>query len=988
MRLPTVAGLIVLSALLYAPAPTSAQEQTGRAEGVIRDEQGGVLRGATVEARNLAVGSALKVVTGERGEFRFAALAPGYYEVTASHTGFRTARFARVEILLGQIKRLDFALSVGGVEEVVNLVAASPLVDVKQSARGFSLRQEQLATLPRGLDYTSMVSLVPGANIEPKLGGLSIDGSSAAKNRFIIDGIDTTDGFLGLPGQSLNIDNVEEMQIKSSGHAAEYGGSTGGVVNVLTRSGTNTWHGDARFYFSGDALDAGPRPTLRRNPQVSALAESVTYPEDPYRGLEPGFSIGGPIKTNTAWFYVAYQPQLRHTERTVTFSLDGSSGTFSQDVTRHLLTASQTLQLGPRLRTRASFNYAPTRTVGLLPSLAGTESPVSNFNVTSDKPNWTLSGTADLAVNARLVVSGRVGYTYANQHTSNVRATPRFGFSFSNIGLLDVPASLQRVTGFLSDTNNYDYVNDRMSRLATQVDATWYGSLLGEHALKAGIQADWTTNDSDRGMKGPVVTLVWNRAVIGKRGTYGYYGVVSNSVDPKRGRIFLGKADGSTAGLFIQDAWTIGRRLTVNAGLRTEHESVPRYAKPGGDTTPIITFGFRQKLAPRLGAAYDVRGDGRWKVYGSWGIFYDTFKYTLSTGFGGLDGVQYAYTLDTYDWPNLLSNPACPPACPGTLILGPITTAISGTDAIDPDLKPMKLQEAVVGIEYQLRPSLVVSARYVHKQLDRAVEDIGSLGANYDELYTVGNPGFGRATVAFPGVPLPKAVRDYDAVEIAARRPLANRWGFDLSYLWSRLHGNDSGLSQSDENGRVSPYVGRLYDYSLMMFDQAGKPVYGRLATDRPHQVKAQLIHSLAFGLNIGLFQFVGSGLPVTREAAVIPPSYYAVQYLGRMSDGRTPTLSQTDLYLQQDIALPRGTQLSIGFGVGNVFNQSAVISKWVLESDVAAGLSITEADFYAGKLNFQQLFAQQNVPKDPRFLMPNGYQAPRSARVMIRWSF
>jgi hypothetical protein len=112
------------------------------------------------------------------------------------------------------------------------------------------------------------------------------------------------------------------------------------------------------------------------------------------------------------------------------------------------------------------------------------------------------------------------------------------------------------------------------------------------------------------------------------------------------------------------------------------------------------------------------------------------------------------------------------------------------------------------------------------------------------------------------------------------------------------------------------------------------------------------------------------------------------MQYLGRMSDGRTPTLSQTDLYVQQDIALARGTRLSAGIGVSNVFNRGVVVSKYVTESEVGAGLTFNEADLYAGRLDFQQLMAQQNMLKDPRFLMANGYQAPRSARVMIKWSF
>jgi len=129
-----------------------------------------------------------------------------------------------------------------------------------------------------------------------------------------------------------------------------------------------------------------------------------------------------------------------------------------------------------------------------------------------------------------------VGYLYENIHTDDVRDVPRYIFGNSNIGLLDVPPSLQRVTAYTTDTNNNDWVKDRLGRLATQVDATWYVTGWGEHALKAGVQADWTTNDADKGQKGNVVGLAWNRALLGRRGRYGYYTVTTNSVDATRGR--------------------------------------------------------------------------------------------------------------------------------------------------------------------------------------------------------------------------------------------------------------------------------------------------------------------------------------------------------------------------------------------------------------------------------------------------------------------
>ena len=264
---------VVTSVLCLAPSAW-AQEQTGSVEGVVRDQQHAVVGRASVEARNLAVGSALETSTDSAGRFRFAALTPGTYDVTASLDGFRPTRFERVEILLGQIKRLDFILLVGPVTETVNASAASPLLDVTQSAHGFSLRENQLAYLPRGPDYTSVLRQLPGTNLEPKLGGISVDGSSAAENRFLIDGIDTTNALTGLPGQFLNVDTVEEVQLKSTGYAAEYGGTTGGgVVNVVTKSGTNGWHVDARVFFTGSALDADARPTLQRNAVDSSQAE-------------------------------------------------------------------------------------------------------------------------------------------------------------------------------------------------------------------------------------------------------------------------------------------------------------------------------------------------------------------------------------------------------------------------------------------------------------------------------------------------------------------------------------------------------------------------------------------------------------------------------------------------------------------------------------------------------------------------------------------
>jgi hypothetical protein len=285
---------------------------------------------------------------------------------------------------------------------------------------------------------------------------------------------------------------------------------------------------------------------------------------------------------------------------------------------------------------------------------------------------------------------------------------------------------------------------------------------------------------------------------------------------------------------------------------------------------------------------------------------------------------------------------------------------------------------------------MALSVRYVHKQVDRAIEDTGSLDAEGNEIYIIANPGEGLTALAStdPKVALPKAKRDYDSVEFALEKRFAQNWYLRSSYLWSRLFGNYSGLSQSDENGRTSPNVGRLFDYPLMMFQDGGQPAYGPLATDRPHQFKTQFIYQFPMGTSVGLNQYLASGLPVSREIGIYPPNTLPVQYLGRGTDGRTPVYSQTDLYAQHNFRMgPRSFQIS--FNVLNLFNQKIAVSKFSTYQRSGTGVSIpSEAAFYNGTTTLAQLIAAQNVPVDPRFLQNNFYQAPIQARIGFKFLF
>jgi outer membrane receptor protein involved in Fe transport len=985
---------VVVAVLLGLSLTASAQEQRGVIEGVVKDASGAILPGVTIEAKAES-GASVTTVTDTTGTFRFPSLAPGGYTVSANLAGFKPQSLADVRVGLGQLKKVDFSLSLAGVTESVQVTGESPLVDVRQSSRQTNIRAEQVELLPKGRDFTTLVTQAAGANDESKLGGISIDGASAGENRFIIDGMETTMLRTGTSGKSVVADFIEEVQVKSSGYTAEFGGATGGVINAVTKSGTNDWRGTATMSFQGSALQAGLRPALRQNLTNSDAAEYVTYPKDESKRIEPGIALGGPILKNRAWFFGAYQPALTRNERTVdpSTAVNPAAGTFNEDQKAQVqyTTANVTGQFNDNLRGRFAYNNSWSRNAGLLPALAGTDQPSTNYGYTQTFPNYTASGNLDWVVTPKLFFGVRGGYYYSDISDSNVTEQPRITFSTgNNLAFPEVPAALQRSTGFSNFPTNFKNVRDQQTRAYAQADGTFYGNLAGAHQVKFGVQADRLGNDVLSGESANWFRLRWNTNLGGVRGAYGYYQVRSNGVNPKQGFITEGDIHTTNIGLFAQDAWTVGNNLTINAGVRTERERVPTYTT-GADIPEFgVEFGFKDKLAPRVGFAYDIKGDGKWKAFGSWGVFYDIFKLELPRGsFGGDKWLEYYYTLDTYDWTSLPLGASCPPACPGTLIQGPVDFRHPsfGSDAIDPDLKPMRQQEFTAGIDHQLNDLMAVNLRYVHKQIDRAIEDTGALDAQSNEIYIIANPGEGLTSVAFPGVALPKPVRDYDGVEFAFEKRFANNWFLRSSYLWSRLYGNFSGLSQSDENGRTSPNVGRLWDYPMMMFQDGGKPALGPLATDRPHQFKTQFIYQLPFGTSIGLNQFVASGLPVSRDIGIFPPNNLPVQYLGRGSDGRTPMFSQTDLSLQHRFHVLTGKQLQVELNVLNLFNQATATSKFVTYQKTN-GVIPDEGLFYAGQQTLEQLIVSQNVVKDARFLMNNAFQAPLQARIGVRFVF
>ena len=300
----------------------SAQTPTGKMFGTVTDDQGTPLPGVTVEATSPKLVGKAAAVTDENGVYRIFALTPGLYRVTFALQGFKTVTRDGIVVEIEQSVKLNVALQAGAIEEQVTVIGQSPLIDVKSTVKGMTMTKEVFSALPRGRDFDSLVNAIPGVQNESMLSGISVDGASGAENMFYVDGTDITNLYTGVRGQGVAFEFVDEVQVKASGYQAEYGGSLGGVVNVITRQGGNAFHGDVIAYYSGSGLNGKERDTLRLNPYDINVAEYVNYQDlygkDDVDRFEVGFNLGGYILKDKLWFFTPSSRSI--SRRPVTWS--------------------------------------------------------------------------------------------------------------------------------------------------------------------------------------------------------------------------------------------------------------------------------------------------------------------------------------------------------------------------------------------------------------------------------------------------------------------------------------------------------------------------------------------------------------------------------------------------------------------------------------------------------------------------------------------
>jgi len=951
---------LFIALALAAPGLASAQERFGTLRGVVTDQQGEAVPGVTVTITNAVTGEPRVYVTDGSGQYLAPDLNPGRYNVAFELPGFARVERTDISVLLGRAFEVDAQLRVGQVTETVQVTAeASPLVDVRSTLVGHNVTAEEFDRLPKSRSFQSIAMTAPSVNSGEVEGGFQVNGASGAENSFTVDGIVTNSLINGQSRQNTVFEYLQEVQVKTTGISAEYGGALGGVVSAVTKSGGNVFRGEGHYYFEGSALAAAPVERLVLDPVGDRTAFYTQDNESPANHNEFGGSLGGPIVRDRLFFFGSYSPRNELKTNTYNFTQGGSTD-IDRDIWRQQAfgkltyamrrgSASWSTLWTPAKATGTHIGYngaTPNSYLGASASLA------PNINRGYEINQVNTSGTVDLSLTNSSFVSFRGGYFHDRFSDTGIPQTTSYTYQTPTTPLdALLPASLQGGIG-TSNTPRAQITDfDTTKRSNFNVDYNHVFNGGGLHTLKGGYGFQRTTNDINSYYPGGYTYIFWDRTFTfggapRGRGTYGYYEV--------NDRRITNKAGSNIHSLYVQDQWTINDRLTLSLGLRTEDERVPTFRPE--ILKDAIVFNFKDKLAPRLGAAYDVWGDGRMKVFGSWGLYYDWTKYELPRGsFGAETWCIFYRGLNTTDLGSLnLSNTPGPDlwvsqgSCRDRRVP-------SFQDEIDPELEPMRQASTSVGAEYQLFGTNVLTVHYVHNDLLETIEDVGFLNAQGDEGYLISNPGKRQAAIQFPtgatplGQAIPRPKRQYDAVDVGWNRRFSQNWFFSANYTISRLYGNYAGLASSDEVStpttgvssatpqqqagsiaRPGGNVNRAWDLDELLFDSHGQlDVLGRLATDRPHVVKLYGAYEFPFGTQVGGFFYGGSGTPISTYVTSVHAADIIVEGRGNFvengrvtTDKRTPALTRTDLLVAHTMNVAGTRRVRLELNVQNVFNQ------------------------------------------------------------------
>ena len=819
--------------------------------------------------------------------------------------------------------------------EKVLVSGDAPFVDTTSTTTARGYGTALIIHLPVDRNYADIARVHPGVvtdngSSQGRSISLATNGSTSAESQWTIDGISTTNVMMGVQGKAFNNEAIETVEVATGGFPAEYGRSLGGVINVVTKSGGNAFHGGAFVYYDSSGTRAGRAYVAGEDSPLSGMKLAH------YERADYGVDLGGFVVKDRLWFFGAYNrtdfpgavSRIASSERVLAsmqFPLEGTDELYSLKVTGNL-SAGTTLV--------GTVFSDPTTNSGAGAADARNSSATFRTIDNTDPGTWQATrtiGATDygLRLGQVLGAAGFFGFQAA-RHQDRFRLDPTAAglavriadYTCSN-GTDLVPCPIPTEENF--STGGFGNLggpgnNSRSHRDQFRADGDFY---FGTHQLKLGAdyQDAWTIADAH--FSGGQLVSRFN-----ERGTvyyfHNFYTEGPTSLTPVAAGVYRGGS--RETGAYVQDAWKAAPGLTINAGLRWDAEDLRDYRG-------VTAMSLGNEWQPRLGIAWDPWRDGATNVHVFAGRFYYSQPtWTAARLFGGVSKGR-AWNYDPVDMaPADVPGHASRVGAPGI------------AELVDDGVRGISQDELTVGVERLIGPSFSVGLTATYRNLRNVIEDRCDvdynapgnpmLGGAYCVLINPGGSGkYARGDFFsctgleddnclldpsapgrfVDGAPAAPARRIYKGIELLVRKSLADRLWLQASYVSSSLRGNYDG-EVNEGYDQTSPGANADYDYPLLQQNSSG-----RLFLDRPVDFRLAGYYRTPLGLSVGLDGYVISGAPLDRWG-YFNGSFYYVRLVPRGSAGRMPTLWEANLTLEYPFRAGPATVTLQGY-VFNLFN-------------------------------------------------------------------
>jgi hypothetical protein len=988
------------------------------------------------------------VVTDSAGLYRIPGLPIGRYTLRVEKETYKP--YVRDGILLraDATLRLEVLLAPESLKaEAVTVVARPPTVDVGTSTQSTSITSEFTQRIPMSRpggkgaasrSFESVAEAAPGARNDTY--GTSISGTTSPENQYVLDGMSVNNPAFGIVGTPLSMEFVKEVNVVAGGYMPEYGRSTGGVLTVVTKSGSNEFHGSVFGFYTPGALE-GRRALVKRE-GTTVQAEQVLS------GIgDIGADIGGPIIKDKLWFYAGFDLARSRYNLSRSFNRrlvnpDGSIVKDEDNLTvtelipgtqQHWPAYAQTVQAMGKLTYAITPDHQVALAVYATPTTSGGRNAFSLSGATGQPevtPATNILGTSDTLghirrndpidvnlkitdafMNKRVMLDTTLGWHHENnsilasdgtrpasfEGLSNVprvswrRTNPHPLTDFESVptgpgGCEMVPVTLPN--GMMSSVTNCpvtSYFTGGPAALSQAQLNRYQGRSIvtvllqgaGHHVVKAGVDMELSRYDNLRANSGG---LGFREATNGNTFTqlaqYGFITAPDTIVHLDK---LHAKTQSIILGGFVQDSWSILDKVTVNAGLRYDAQYL--YSNTGQRSLSLPN-----QWSPRAGVIYDPTQSGRAKIFANYARFYESVPLDIADR--SLSGEAAIQSVVGAGRPNA--------PCPDTgATLGPCpgdanrrnsypapnqkyTTVGAGPQVIDPNIKPQSTDEIVLGAEYEILRDMRLGVNYQKRWMNAIIEDMSRDEAR---TYFLGNPGQGIAN------DFPKAERHYDAGTLYLTKVFADDWLAQASYTLAHLRGNYVGLFRP-ENNQLDPNINSDFDLRSLLSNR-----YGPLPGDRRHQIKIFVAKDWRLTAQhyatTGLGARGRSGDPTSHLGGHVVYGADQAYVLPRGSGERLPWEFGADLQLGYRFHIDKDKTVQATVDIFNLFNFQAAIQRDERYT-IAAVLPIVNGDLSGLKHPDGTPFVATGPgdERNPNFGFPTNYQPPRIFRFGLRVSF